>query len=107
MGDPVQDNGDGAIFDWANRVKYLERAYGKLLRVLPKLMKSQTPLFASVNNYIEKELTVSEEKKGNGIEIEENDVPVSIDNVKELFVDVATDDAIYYGKAAYINPDKY
>lgn len=47
IGDPVSENGDGVTFHREDRVKYIERAYSRMLRVLPKLMKEYCPTFAN------------------------------------------------------------
>ena len=45
LGDPRQDNGDGTLF-WRNdRLRYIERGYGKLLRTLSMAMRKYKPNF--------------------------------------------------------------
>jgi hypothetical protein len=48
LGDPAIDtgNGDGNIFTRENRLHYISRAYGKLLRIVTKLMDGNLPFWA-------------------------------------------------------------
>ena len=113
LGDPVQDHGDGQIFDWADRLKYLERAYARLMRILPKLMRSNTPLFANSYDKIEMDLT-GEMLKGNDIVLKKDNVTQSFEKLEELFITVSKGgikgdgrDQHYSGSATFITPDKY
>jgi len=114
LGDPVQGNSDGNIFDSEDRLKYLDRAYSRLIRTLPKLMTSNTPLFANSFDLLEMELTDAEHKKGNGIILKKNDYSISFEKLEELFIVVAKVGAgeaktgtYYNGGATFIQPDKY
>lgn len=119
LGDPVADNGDGAIFDFEDRVKYLERAYARLIRILPKLMGTSTPMFASKKELIEQTVKDSE-KSGKGIKIYDGSgKEISIEEVEELYVKIvstagssassssSSTPTVYDGAATYIEPDKY
>lgn len=112
LGDPVTDNGDGAIFHWDMRLKYLERAYGRILRTLPKLMRASTPLFAKGYKVTAKAFLPStsgptEEQKGNAIRISHDGDYVVIDDVKELYVITLVKGKAGYVKATHIDSDKY
>lgn len=48
LGDPRDDTGDGQQFKRQDRLKYLGRAYGRLLRVLEKLAREYQPLFSKM-----------------------------------------------------------
>lgn len=46
IGDYVSDNGDGELFTQATRLKYIERAYNKTIRLLNLAMDKYAPEFA-------------------------------------------------------------
>lgn len=108
LGDPVTDNGDGAIFHWDMRVKYLERAYGRLLRTLPKLMRAKTPLFAQSRQVASKTLTETTEKSGTNINLIDSDKNnIVIDEVTELYTTSTGEGKTHTKKATFIDSDKY
>lgn len=45
LGDPRKDNGDGTLFFSEDRLKYIQRGYGKLLRTLSMAMRKYKPNF--------------------------------------------------------------
>lgn len=45
IGDPRADNGDGTLFFREDRLKYLTRGYGKLIRTLSMAMRKYRPSF--------------------------------------------------------------
>lgn len=45
VGDPRQDNGDGSLFFKEDRIRYIQRAYGKLTRTLEMAMRDYKPQF--------------------------------------------------------------
>ena len=45
LGDPRRDNGDGSLFWSEDRLRYIERAYGKLIRTLSMAMRKYRPNF--------------------------------------------------------------
>ena len=64
VGDPREDNGDGNLFHAIDRLKYLKRAYGKMLRLLDLSMRNYKPEFASPTVIFEKDLDKVEIDKG-------------------------------------------
>lgn len=115
IGDPTNDNGDGGIFDASDRVKYLERAYSRLSRILPKLMGKETPMFASVKSFVTQAITSDTEVRGDAIKVKENGKEVLVEEVEELYVKVVnikgtsrdTNDTEKTVKAIHISCDKY
>jgi hypothetical protein len=57
IGDPKEDNGDGTLFHAINRLKYLKRAYGKLIRLLDLSMRKYKPNFSSPTVIFKKDLS--------------------------------------------------
>lgn len=45
IGDFKSDEGDGVIYDFEDRIKYLERAYSKMRRFIRLLMRDYQPDF--------------------------------------------------------------
>lgn len=45
LGDPRRDNGDGSLFWREDKLRYIERAYGKLIRTLSMAMRKYKPNF--------------------------------------------------------------
>lgn len=66
LGDPVNNNDDGKMFLKSYRIKYIERAYARLKRILPKLMLKESPLFTRIPTYEKIEFKSDEttQKKG-------------------------------------------
>lgn len=98
LGDPVTENGDGSIFTKINRVKYIERAYARLKRILPKLMLKETPLFAKIPIY--EKLTFNNDENKKGQEIITNRKTITI---QELYAIIGGESF----SASYINPNNY
>lgn len=116
IGDPVSDMGDGKIFDFDDRLKYLERAYARLLRILPKLMGKETPTFAKTKNIVLQSITDGMQVLGDAIEVKDGTERIVLDDIEELYVQIqnarTTDDrsstsAVSSIKAIFIDPDKY
>lgn len=64
VGDPREDNGDGNLFHAIDRLKYLKRAYGKMLRLLDLSMRKYKPEFASPTVIFTKDLRKIDVSKG-------------------------------------------
>ena len=123
LGDPVSDNGDGKIFDWSDRVNYINRAYARLLRILPKLMGKETPEFANIKQLVEQDVEAGTQRTGVGIVIKSNNEEIIVQDVEEVFINVigensppgapatsattSTANFYYSGSATFIDPDKY
>lgn len=84
LGDPVIDHGDGQNFHLMDRLKYLSRAYGRLLRNLEKLARDYQPHFSKQIEPVTLKLSKDNEMLGNAI----SPVPVtgSIRRVVEMYV---------------------
>ena len=81
LGDPVTANGDGEIFHLDMRLGYIQRAVAKLYRTLPKLMRNHSPKFADTF------LLHDQEVNSDIITlVDANENPISIEDVKEVFV---------------------
>ena len=121
VGDYIDNNEDGNLFSWENRLRYIRRAYGRMIRAIRTLMKQYSPNFAISKKYYSQLLTDSSMKRGLGIEIlnESNNV-ITIEEIYELFINVKNsvslelpavpeteDTSIYIGTVRYITPDKY
>lgn len=120
LGDPVSDNGDGKIFDKDDRIEYIQRAYSRLRRILPMIMRKEAPLFSKSKAYLVQTLSSAEEKKGNAITIykdgDSNKTSIIVEDADEVFVKVTgspttsgnSPSGVYYnGIVTRINPDKY
>ena len=56
LGDPVTNNSKGELFDLEQRVNYLSRAYGRLIRTLKQVMGSYAPQFSDTTKFVQKQL---------------------------------------------------
>lgn len=124
IGDPVLQNDDGKNFHKDVRVKYIERAYARMLRILPKLMKEHCPTFANnkLTTYVEFDDSYasygysSEElalfKGGNEIYFREylskRELPFKkIHQLRVTVTKIIGEQENYYNFATYIDPDKF
>jgi hypothetical protein len=64
LGDVVTQNGAGQLFDLEQRINYISRAYGRLIRTLKHLMGNYSPSFANTTNYVKEQLNVNSEYWG-------------------------------------------
>jgi len=51
LGDPAEAGADGEVFDFEDRVRYISRGYGRLIRNLTKMMDKKVPEFANRLSY--------------------------------------------------------
>lgn len=119
LADPITDNGDGEIFHREDRIKYLERAYSRLIRMLKHMMREYAPLFVNTKEYVIQTISNAEQKKGNGIEIYDTaNQAIVLDKINELYVttksistnEIQTADRSVKTntyKASYIVPENY
>lgn len=116
LGDPVTENGDGDIFDFVDRLRYLERGYARIMRILPKLMGTKTPLFSQSKEYLEMSIATAN-KTGKAIPIKSSDTEIIVEDVEELYIsvtqiaaqtaDASTVSDVTTIKGTFIQPDKY
>ena len=59
IGDFKSDEGDGEIYEFEDRVKYLERGYSKLRRFIRLLMRDYQPAFNQRRSVVEFQHTVN------------------------------------------------
>lgn len=82
LGDPVTNNGAGELFDLEQRVNYLSRAYGRLVRTLKHIMGSYAPQFADTVKYIEKPVGLSNKQWH---EVSFNEDKIYLDKIEEAY----------------------
>ncbi len=99
LGDPVTNNGAGELFDLEQRVNYLSRAYGRIIRTLKHLMGSYSPQFADTLSYKVVNLT-SQPDKG-WFSVDFNTMKVYLDKVTESYLIIENDKEVI--KAPIIN----
>ena len=107
LGDPVESNEDGKIFQADTRLVYISNAIGRLYRILPAIMRVYAPLFASGFIYHEQKISQATNIKLITSEGKE----LSLENLTELFVtyNVKESENVIQKttKATFIDPDKY
>lgn len=108
LGDPRDDTGDGQIFSRQDRLKYLSRAYGRLLRNLEKLSREYQPQFSKQIEPFDIILKTPEEKMGAKI----GPLNESIRKIIEMYVYISDAEAFVDGKdtpfpVTFIEDDKY
>jgi hypothetical protein len=120
ISDYKADNGDGSLFDFEDRLRYLRRGYSRLLRNLRNLMRQYAPTFANSREYLNQVVSNAEQQTGIGIDIyNSSGNAITIEKIEELFIKVkqtknsgdeeaqTASTTLYNGKATYISPDKY
>lgn len=122
IGDPRQDNGDGGIFPWEKRRNYIQRAYGRLVRILKSIMREHAPSFAKSRKYLTLTLKTDSEKNGNNITISSEDITYPLESIDELYItvnktsnfhqvdskaEIKGEEKAYQGKAVKIESSRY
>lgn len=96
IGDYVSDNGDGELFTQNQRLKYIERAYNKTIRLLSLAMERYAPDFAKrfyTKTFEENEINQGEISFTEGYSIIEQVIAtITVDNGKSEVVIVMKSD---------------
>lgn len=104
LGDPITDNGDGKLFYKADRYNYLERALGRLNRILKTIMGDAAPRFATNLRYFSADIP-NNGSDGRDIVLKESTNEIVPIKILTLYPTISGRSELC--KANYIKPEQY
>src|SRR5690606_1797743 len=108
LGDPVNDNGDGAIWDKDQRLRYISRAYGRLCRNLQKIMIERQPGWSKkIKTKVLQIVDPQDNPPVLGSEGSNVDLGEGFTSIHQVYVQVRKNNASVLVKATWFDPDKY